>query len=427
MTIQPLTLTINKSLLHFILLAVWLVIPNQISAATHQTNTELGEIEINISGNSRTRASYINFLVTDCLVDEDINSWQQLKQETIEQCILNSRLFAEVKVTAQEPVIDIELKERWSLLPLPYLYSNGDDYVAGLFLMENNLFGTGKKGGAGGMIASKGNSYFLYYLDPAVLFSDWSYSLMVGNHVQAPVLEYNDLEYYSYESEELSYGINVSREVLLPELRLTFGVKGSEKSYDKVKSYPQLDDYDSVSLNTEIFYKDTDFKFYFNEGLQVNLNYDVQVHRSDDNLNTKNLKFTIDWQKQFIRNNAIQLQVQLQEISDASVGDALLLGGGKGFRGVEHLGLWVNRAQSLSLDYQILVKQYGYGSWTLAPFVDITHFDPAVDLPVNSFISGGIGGYLYLKNITVPGLGMSLGYNNEFDGFFASLSLGMTW
>ena len=211
----------------------------------------------------------------------------------------------------------------------------------------------------------------------------------------------------------------------MPDLWLSFGINGKDLKYEQVDPFPPPDDYDSFSLKTRIFYKDTDFKFYFNEGLQVNFDYIFQVNRSDDNSNTKSWNLTVDWQKQFIKNNAIQLQVQLQEVSDGGLGDALLLGGQKGFRGINQQGLWVNSAQSVSVDYQILIKQYGYGSWTIAPFVDITHFDPVIDIPADSFISCGIGGYLYLKEIALPGLGLLLGYNNEFEGLFVSLSLGM--
>jgi len=104
------------------------------------------------------------------------------------------------------------------LLPLPYVYSNGDDYSAGLFLLENNLFGLGKKAGIGGSLSSNGSSYFFYYYDPSIQFSDWSYSFKIGNKVLEPVLKYNDQEYYSYEMEEFSYDLNLSRKVLLPDL-----------------------------------------------------------------------------------------------------------------------------------------------------------------------------------------------------------------
>ena len=59
------------------------------------------------------------------------------------------------------------------------------------------------------------------------------------------------------------------------------------------------------------------------------------------------------------------------------------------------------------------------------PFIDFTHFEPAIEIPTDSFFSLGLGGSLYLKNIAFPGVGLAFGYNDEFDGFFVSFSLGM--
>ena len=70
---------------------------------------------------------------------------QQLEAEIIKQCILNAKIFAKVQVAVNKPLIDVVLEERWTLLPLPYVYSNGDDYSSGLFILESNLFGLGKK------------------------------------------------------------------------------------------------------------------------------------------------------------------------------------------------------------------------------------------------------------------------------------------
>lgn len=407
------------------ILGVCLLIPPPLSGESIRPNKELGVVEIKIKGNSRTQKIYINNLIQDCLEDGKVHSWKESNPATLEQCILNSKIFAEAHVRIKEPVIDVELKERWTLVPIPYVFSSGDDNTLGIFLMENNLFGLGKKGGLGGSLSSNGNSYFLYYYDPLLMFSDWSYSLRIGNKILEPVLEHDDHEYYSYEMEEFSYGLNIGKKILLSDLWLSLGISGKESRYNKVNLYQQPEDYDSFSGKIKVLYKDTDFKFFFNEGLEVDFEYEMQVNRSDDKAKTKNWNLTIDWQKQFVANNAIQLQLQLQEIGDATLGDALLHGGSKGFRGIEHQGLWVNSAWSISLDYQVPVKSYGYGIWTIAPFFDIASFDPVIDMATESVISCGMGGYLYLKNIAFPGVGLVFGHNNEFGGVFVSFSLGM--
>lgn len=402
-----------------------LLIPLQSAAETIQAETRIGRLTITVTGNERTRTGYIQYLVTDCIVEERIASPEEMLPALIEQCLLNSKLFSEVEANISGTAINLAVKERWTLLPIPYYYTSNDEYTAGLFLMENNLFGLGKKGAIGGSLSSYGSSYSLFYYDPALFLSDWNASLRIGSKEVEPALEHDDREYYAYEVEEFFYGASLGRKIFLPELLLAIGLNGVDKNYDRVDTYPPPEDYDAYSLSIHAVYKNTDFKFYFNEGLRVDLDFETQLHRSDDNQETRSWGISLDWQKQYFGRNVLQFQLQLQGITDATIGDALLLGSGKGFRGVESQGLWVNSAAALSLDYQIPVCTYDYGTWTVAPFIDLAAFDPIIDIPADSFVSAGIGGYLYLRNIAFPGVGLVLGYNDEFKGTFVSFSLGM--
>lgn len=389
------------------------------------TVTGWGKIEIIVSGNKRTSERYINYLVIDCLEEQRINSLQQGDANKLEQCLLNSRVFAGAKVAIRTPSIEVTVVERWTLIPIPYFYTKDGEYTAGLFLMESNFLGQGKKTGIGGNLSDDGNSLFVYYLDPAILFSDWSGSIQVGSSTSEPIFEIGGTEYYSFEVEQLKYGFTVGRKVLFPDLSFSLGMDAKERSYKQADSYLPPNNYDSFSVKARLDYRDTDFKFYFNEGIQATLEYESQVYRSDEQAEAQEWSLTFDWQKQVLGNHAFQIRVQLQEVLDATMGDSLMLGRDKGFRGIENKAIWANRAQSLSLDYQYPVKSYGYGTWTIAPFVDITRYDPIMDLPEDTFFSSGIGGYLFLKSIAFPGIGLVVGYTNEYEDMFFSLSLGM--
>ena len=191
-----------------LLFSLLLGIPSLGLANNKNLIENLDKIEVRINQTKRTKQSLIKDLVYDCIEDERMDTWQEVVPETIEQCLLNSKLFSRVTATVDVPVIQVEVDERWTLLPIPYMYSSGDDYTFGLFLMENNLFGLGKKGGIGGNISANGNSFFLFYFDPSINFSDWSTSFRLGNMVKEPLLEYDDREYYSYEVTDFSYGFN---------------------------------------------------------------------------------------------------------------------------------------------------------------------------------------------------------------------------
>lgn len=106
--------------------------------------------------------------------------------ETQEE-ILDSNLFAEVAVTPVRPIeapetIDllVVVREKWTLIPLPFLVSDGSSVSGGLFLIESNLLGRNKQLITAAFAGGEGFSGFFLYMDPSILGSPWSWRLTSG-------------------------------------------------------------------------------------------------------------------------------------------------------------------------------------------------------------------------------------------------------
>ena len=141
-------------------------------------NEYLGDIAVTVAGATRTKERFVESLAKKCLKKGDYRSWETVDAGALSQCISNSRLFRSVDVVLGAAELKVTVNERWTLIPVPYVYSSNDKRAAGLFIFESNLLGYGKTVSAGGSVATEGNSFSLMYSDPAVNFSDHTLFVM---------------------------------------------------------------------------------------------------------------------------------------------------------------------------------------------------------------------------------------------------------
>ena len=87
-----------------------------------------------IIGNTRTKTSYILHLIKKCNRTENTD---------LTQCLLNSQLFSHVDVKNFNDKTLIEVKERWTLIPIPQIKVSSNSSSYGGYLVERNFLGKG--------------------------------------------------------------------------------------------------------------------------------------------------------------------------------------------------------------------------------------------------------------------------------------------
>ena len=113
-------------------------------------NEYLGDIAVTVAGATRTKERFVESLVEKCLKKGDFRSWDTVDAGALSQCISNSRLFRSVDVVVGAAELKVTVADRWTLIPVPYVYSSNDRRAAGLFVFESNLLGYGKTVSVGG-------------------------------------------------------------------------------------------------------------------------------------------------------------------------------------------------------------------------------------------------------------------------------------
>jgi outer membrane protein assembly factor BamA len=386
-------------------------------------NRYLGEVVVIIEGNRKTKTGYVEKLVDKCIEKEEPAGWDALGAESLRQCIFNSRLFADVKVEVDEPRVRLTLDERWTLIPIPFFYSSEETTSAGGYVFESNFLGYGKMVGAGGTISTEGDSFFLFYMDPSVFFSDWTASLNARSHRNEFSLYYGGEDLCGYRLSEKSFGASVGYRVS-PTLNASLKSGYAERGYDREDGY---EDYDFMDMGGSLHYGDDDYKLYYNEGFSARAGYERQVYRSDHGPMSSMLSGAFKWERNVFSTHAIRGAVSFIRVFADDARDAYTAGHGRGFRGIPKNGLWVDWALATSVDYVIPVKKIRSNVLAVAPFVDYGVFEPVYALPEEYYVSYGVGAYLYVNRINIPGVGIVFGYNENFMGAFATVQLGMMY
>ena len=364
-----------------------------------------------ISGNTRTKEDYIQHLIKEC---------EEKGKTDLAQCLLNKRIFSKVEIENDE----IKITERWTLIPIPQVNVGSDSSSSyGIFVIERNFLGRGKFAILGASFGSDVNSYFLLYRDPELLLTDWTAELLVQNSQE-------DLK--SYSGESISYSYNEAQtgirmgvgHKLYSDYEFLFSGFMSKKKYKDFGGFTVPNENESYGIDVKLKYINSDFKFYFNEGFDGSLSVIRDLKRTDALADVTTGLLNLRYQKNIFMQHALQFAVKSTISNNASIKDVSKVGGSKGARGVQDNGLWAENIVSLSTDYQVPLVFSSYGVWTIAPFFDYGLVESDFS-SVSNYSSYGIGGYLYLKKVAIPGIGIVVGRNEKFQGNFVSFSVGL--
>lgn len=360
-------------------------------------------------GNKRTQDRYLRYLVETC----------EKTSVSLEQCLLNTKLFSRVKVSGDT----IQVEERWTLIPVPSMTSGSSGSSYGLYLMESNFLGLGKFAMIGGSLGSQGNSLLLFYKDTNFLHSNWTTHVIfhLAETDQKAYKRQDVVESFVEEHKYLKAGIGWK---WTPKFETAWGISYVDSHYKELDGGNIPAPAHSWMGNLTLEYKGSDFKFYFNEGLDAQIDYLADLYHSDGEELVHRIHGNFNYQKNIFLRHAAQFSLSFAKATSSTMKSIDKVGGRPGLRGIENGGLWVERYAALSFDYQLPVHEADYGTWTIAPFLDYGVFSSDYTNQTHQFQSFGVGGYLFLREVALPGLGFIVGRNPRFMETFTTVAIG---
>ncbi len=383
------------------------------------------DFKIQVSGNDRTNTGLIEKLAERCLENFRTEEVQSFDTVALEQCLLNSKLFSEVEISRSGDQIEFQVKDRWTLVPVPIIQVEKDQATRyGVFLLETNLLGFGKTLALGALVSETKSLFFTMYNDPNLFQSRWNFGITVGR---------DDNQVYRYQGEESVYGVDESASFLTLSLgyRLTSSFSGAiqyssfDSKYENFEIYAKPEDYRRSFSGVELRWNDSKYRFYFQEGTAGFLRLMRQVARDDEAENNQVALLRFNWQIPVLRNQVLRFGLNGRYLGRQDEKDGVRVGTGKGFRGIPSAGAWVEEFSTVSLDYQVPLKSGPTGTVTIGPFVDFGHLKGSSNEDgVIDYNSIGIAMAYYLKQIAFPAVGFAMGRNSDFQKTFYRITIG---
>lgn len=390
---------------------------------------------VTFKGIDKTHPDYAEWLWQNCLTKAD----GRTSATYFRQCLIDSKHFAEVEVEGDDGSgYEIRVEERRTLLVLPQVQSEREGAIKyGLFLIDSHLFGRGILGVLG---ASKGR-----FTESAFLF---------GNHKRRryPFIVYGGYskdELYLFDGKQEVDGHLETRRIG----RVMMGVHGKShlifylalrtesRSYGAIEGreseFAPAPDGQLHQYGSQVSYNAQNYFLYFDRGLRARLQtYSTFYHTEKPARRLATLELNFNYGIGAFGNHALTITGFGGLADGGAATDSLKVGGTTGFRGVPTKGIWADSYATLALDYHVPLWQAGFGTVTMAPFVDrgvaynrLRQLRPdgeGFETRKVDVYSYGVGAYVYLSQVAVPGVGIVVGTNPEYGGSFASFSLGIS-
>jgi outer membrane protein assembly factor BamA len=347
----------------------------------------------------------------------------------IRQRVMNLKLFEAVDVTVRGSdamrVLTIRVKERWTLLPIPFVSSSSRGTQGGVFVLETNLFGRNKFAAVGGSYATWRTLAFAVYQDPAVAGSRAMLRAAASYSQTARERRVHDQLVFAIDDTRtdlsLQAGYRITRSLWLSAG--WFAMHTRDDSKPDFATMPVAPGYVHGPAIT-VEYRGADFRMYYDEGLSGIVQLRQARHELGSDRDLVDVTARLQYTRSLLSGQPTSLIVQGVAVDGGRIADARLLGGITGTRGFELQSLWVDQAATVTLEHQIPVFVRGWGIWAANVFVDAGRASLGGDH--DSFITPGAGLRLFLPRMNFPALGFDVAYSTEVDNVFISASVGLS-
>lgn len=373
-----------------------------------------------IDGNTKTKSMHIKNTYNKC-AKKYHNTDNNIKNKLIEQCILNDEIFSSVLITEDENSVKVLVKDKWSIIPIPMFSTDESTNKYGFMLVDANFLGYANILILGANFGNTteytlgliGRTLFDTNLRAIFFMQKLSYSITAKD--AANTYYENNLDTFK-TFVSLGYVFNKT-------YTLSLGLDYYDYKFLKNSNFDKLNNYCELFLLAMInaeFYK---YKLYFNEGL----NFKIVLGENINYTSNRNFKYMMDYSYGFeiYKSSALIYNFNFVTQSSKKLNSSFKLGYSDGFRGLNEQSLWTNKYALNKLDYHIPYFRSDKLVLTVAPFFDLAFYENEIINYINNYYySYGLGTYLFLKNITIPAVGVIIGHNSTFLGNFFAVSVG---
>lgn len=391
--------------------------------------------DIAISGNAKTKNSVILSMIKVKIGDIYIEGLEK----DIEQIILNSKMFYDIKVEAEkkdeEVKLKIQLKDKWSLIPFPIISVRDDERRYGIAIVESNLFGYHKRLLGTFFYENDKFNQALAYHDKNLLDSNYRFLFIIKN-MNLVRDEWNDKEkinsyYQSTAGTDIGLGYAFNDDIAVSLIHRFHYFKYDNRG-DSTSRKPDRGRESMLAFLVDI--DKADYEEDFTKGFvgRILLERDLEFLGSDYS------RTIFSWRFNYFLNPI--LRHNLVFISSGAFGSDLPYGyrfriGQQGneycheLRGYRRDRFETDRALISTVEYRIPVYSFREATFSFVTFVDNAIFRNAYQKfnLADSKSDIGVSLRAYLKRITAPVFQIYCAYGISDEEFLGGISLGMAF
>ncbi|MDA3957296.1 hypothetical protein [Oceanispirochaeta sp.] len=383
--------------------------------------------EINFNGLIRTKEHIALQIVRPVEIGSPFSNETEgiIIQELREAGIFNPEITTEVIIQENEAFIEVFLKDRWTLIPIPiFSFSQNGAWKAGVLGIESNLLGYYKTLGVGLFIGSEGWSLLSFFSDNIFLGTDLKFgsSITLGlNEITDENVQEETIR--NYQVDETGFGMSL--EYPFSE---EFSLKGGGR-YDRSVLRPEsavqtgIPDMQSAGLFNEIIWKDLYYGIPYNFGLlakaEFNWNWGFE-----DTENYTALKGKVNWSLNPIANHLLVIGAVSGWSRDNPVQQQFRLGGEPGSLVLPVRRIAADEYSASSAAYNVPLWFFPGGTLSIKGFYEVGYYKS--DIVERTLFHGpGTGLEIFIDNLAIPAIQMNIAWNLETGRYQFSAGVGM--
>ena len=345
--------------------------------------------------------------------------------------LFNLKILSNIDITYQTTpetiekavIVTIQVKEKWTIYPVPIFYAFGGTTLGGLFVTDSNLFGYNNGATIGGIYSNRGWQYITGFISPYLFTSNFFFEIRsTGGSIYTENKDVRNNLYQAFQQERYdfiyTFGYTLGR---LFSIANTGGFFFSEVPADENIHTNEKPIIDPPEKGANVFYQGIKFffnnrlnRFYYDKGLRSSLEFKkgFDLDKNNSNFYSIDSQNRYTWESFYNHTTSVALY---WSYSNLPVTLEHRLGGNEASRTLPSLFVPADRYANLALLYQIPILQFGFGTFTFLSFFEGGLFARNSD-DITYYYGPGIGIRFYLRYITIPALGVDIAYELNTDG-----------
>lgn len=363
--------------------------------------------KISIRGLARTREGvilqYLPVRAGDKVADLDID---QLRVY-LERLRIFSQVTIQLKEVDEESAcrahctLLIEVKEKWSLYPIPVYVKYRDTEIGGAFLVESNAMGENKGVALGGLISNRGWQGLIGFTDPHIRYTQFTTTLryLTGRvFIEDATAAGNVTRSYTLMRHDIQSATGY-------QTRSGFfaGVLAGYRSAELTELQP-LQSSSVMNLGVRFKYSSVTPKDFFQSGLESQLDLEKGIVFAGEDLHV--ISSANAWHTKTAKHQFLSLLFSFQYSHYPQVLEQRL-GGWQGTRTLPALLVPADQFAVTAINYQYGFLNLSWVTFSALVFVDAGVARRDGHTPIQ-FWGPGAGMRMYLREITVPALGIDI-------------------